>query len=90
MIKKLLITAGALGVAGAAIGGGLYLVYPIQVTTVAGMAHNYVLSWSAPPGTTTTELNPAYKAPAAGTLACRRGVVAGRDRRETGRATTER
>ena len=47
---------------GAAVGGGLYLAYPVQVTTLAAMARNYLLSWSAPPGTTTTELNAAYKA----------------------------
>ena len=62
MKYKILIIAGALGVTGAAVGGGLYLAYPVQVTTLAGMAHNYLLSWSAPPGTTTTELNAAYKA----------------------------
>ena len=62
MKYKLLIIAVALGVTGAAVGGGLYLAYPVQVTTLAAMAHNYLLSWSAPPGTTTTELNAAYKA----------------------------
>ena len=59
---KLLMIAVALGVIGAAVGGGLYLAYPVQVTTLAAMARNYLLSWSAPPGTTTTELNAAYKA----------------------------
>ena len=58
---KLLIIAGALGVTGAAIGGGLYLAYPVQVSTLAGMTRNYLISWSAPPGTITTELNAAYK-----------------------------
>ena len=61
MIKKLLIIAGALGVAGAAAGGALYYAYPVQVSTLAGLTRNYLLSWAAPPGTTTTELNAAYK-----------------------------
>lgn len=63
-MKKMLLRVVALMVAGAALGGGLYVAYPIQVTTLAGMAHNYLLSWSAPPGATTTELNAPNKAPA--------------------------
>ena len=55
----------ALGVIGAAVGGALYYVYPVQVSTLGGMTRNYLISWSAPPGTTTTELNAAYKAAAA-------------------------
>ena len=65
MIKKLFMIAVALGVIGAAAGGALYYVYPVQVSTFAGLTRNYFLSWSAPPGTTTTELNAAYKEPAA-------------------------
>ena len=61
MIKKLFIIAVALGVIGAAAGGALYYAYPVQVSIFAGLTRNYVLSWSAPPGTTTTELNAAYK-----------------------------
>ena len=68
MKYKLLIIAVALGVTGAAVGGVLYLAYPVQVTTLAAMVHNYLLSWSAPPGTTTTELNAAYKAGTAASL----------------------
>ncbi len=49
----------ALGVIGAAAGGGLYYLYPVQVSTLAGMTQNYFISWSAPPSTTTTELNAA-------------------------------
>jgi len=52
----------ALGVIGGAVGGGLYYLYPVQVSTIAGLTRNYFISWSAPPGTTTTELNAAYKA----------------------------
>src|SRR5271157_4209282 len=51
----------ALGVIGGAVGGGLYYLYPVQVSTIAGLTRNYFISWSAPPGTTTTELNTAYK-----------------------------
>jgi alcohol dehydrogenase (cytochrome c) len=53
---------GELVVIGAAVGGGLYYVYPVQVSTLAGMTRNYLISWFAPPGTTATELNAAYKA----------------------------
>jgi len=33
----------------------------VQVSTLAAMTRNYLISWSAPPGTITTELNAAYK-----------------------------
>ena len=68
MKKKLLIIViivGALFVIGAATGGALYYAYPVQVSTIAGLTRNYFISLSAPPGTTTTELNAAYKAPCA-------------------------
>src|SRR5271166_4929255 len=55
----------ALAVIGGAAGGILYYLYPVQVTTIAAMTRNYLISWSAPPGTTTIEANPAYKAAAA-------------------------
>jgi alcohol dehydrogenase (cytochrome c) len=61
MIKKLLMIAVALGVIGAATGGALYYFYPVQVSIFAGLTRNYVLTWFAPRGTTTTELNAAYK-----------------------------
>src|SRR5262245_59674020 len=61
MIKKLFIIACVLAVIGAATGGALYYAYPNQMAKYAGMARNYLLSWSAPPGTTATELNAAYK-----------------------------
>ena len=44
MKYKLLIIAVALGVTGAAVGGGLHLAYPVQVSTLAGMTRNYLLS----------------------------------------------
>jgi alcohol dehydrogenase (cytochrome c) len=61
MKHKLLIIAGALVVTGAAVAGALFLAYPVQVSTLGGMTRNYLISLSAPPGTATTELNPAYK-----------------------------
>jgi len=61
MMYKLLIIAVALGVIAAVVGGGLYLAYPVQVSTLVGLTRNYLISWSAPPGTITTELNAAYK-----------------------------
>ena len=67
-MKTLLMIAGTLLIAGIAAAGGLYLAYPVQVTTLAAMGHNYLLSWSAPPGTTLTELNAAYKAEAVSPL----------------------
>jgi alcohol dehydrogenase (cytochrome c) len=48
-------------VIGAAVAGGLYLAYPVQISTLGGMTRNYLISLFAPPGTTTTELNLAYK-----------------------------
>ena len=66
MKKKLLIIViivGALFVIGAATGGALYYAYPVQMSTIAGLTRNYFISLSAPPGTITTELNAAYKAP---------------------------
>src|SRR6516165_8998615 len=64
-MKKFFIVIGALAVVGAAIGGALYLALPVQMSTIAGLARNYVLSMGAPAGTATTESNPAYKAPEA-------------------------
>ena len=61
MKKKLFIIVGALVVIGAAAAGALYYAYPVQVSIFGGLTRNYILSWSAPPGTTTTELNAAYK-----------------------------
>src|ERR1700720_824000 len=65
MRYKLLIIAGAVIVIGAAAAGALYYAYPVQMATYAGMTRNYFISWSAPPGTITTESNAAYKGPAA-------------------------
>jgi alcohol dehydrogenase (cytochrome c) len=65
MKNKLLIIAGALVVIGAAAAGAVYYAYPVQVSTYAGLTRNYFISWSAPAGTTTTELNTAYNGAAA-------------------------
>jgi glucose dehydrogenase len=59
--NKLLIVAGVLVVAGAAAAGVLYA-YWDQAVPLAGLAINYFRSWSAPPGTTTTELAAASEA----------------------------
>ncbi|MFY9952588.1 pyrroloquinoline quinone-dependent dehydrogenase [Bradyrhizobium sp.] len=55
MKNKLLIIAGVL-VAIVATAGGTVNAYWDQVVPLAGMAINYARSWSAPSGTTTTEL----------------------------------
>ena len=55
MKKILLIIVGVLVVTGAAVAGATY-VYWDQAVPLAGMAINYVRSWTAPAGTTTTEL----------------------------------
>ncbi len=69
MTRRTLIIAAvaAIGLlaAGALAGRVLYRVYPVQMSIFAGLTHNYIKSWSAPPGATRTELNPAYKADAA-------------------------
>ena len=44
MWRKLIIIAVALGVIGAATGGALYYFYPVQVSILAGLTRNYVLT----------------------------------------------
>jgi alcohol dehydrogenase (cytochrome c) len=61
MKRKLLIIAGALVVIGAAAAGAVYYAYPVQVSTIAGLTRNYIVTLLAPPGTTSTEMNAAYK-----------------------------
>ena len=65
MLKKLLMLVGALVVVGGATGGALYYVYPVRVSVFAGLTRNFFLSWSAPPGTVSTESNPAGQSAAA-------------------------
>jgi alcohol dehydrogenase (cytochrome c) len=43
----------------------LYRSHPVQVAVFAGLMRNYIWSWSAPPGATMTDVNPAYRAPSA-------------------------
>src|SRR5215831_8538843 len=62
-MKKILLIIAALVVIGAVLGGGLYLAYPVQMSTIGGLTRNYLVSLNAPPGTISTESNPAYKAP---------------------------
>src|SRR5262252_2946347 len=64
-MKRVLTIVAVLIVIGVVIGGGLYLVYPVQVGVAAGLARNYLLTLSTPTGTASTESNPEYKAPAA-------------------------
>lgn len=61
MKNKLFIIAGALIVTGAAAAGVFYYVNPMLVSLIGGLTRNYFLTWSAPPGTASTELNVAYK-----------------------------
>ena len=63
-MKKILIIIGVLIVAGAVIGGGLYLAFPVQMSTIGGLSRNYLLTLSTPAGTVDTEMNAAYQAPA--------------------------
>jgi hypothetical protein len=48
----------ALGVIGAAAGGVVYYFYPVQVSTLAGMTRNYLISWSAPRPATSARCHP--------------------------------
>jgi PQQ-dependent dehydrogenase (methanol/ethanol family) len=63
--KKLFIIAGALVVTGAVVGGVLYVAFPVQVSTIAGLSRNYLITLGAPAGTATTETNAAYQPPVA-------------------------
>jgi alcohol dehydrogenase (cytochrome c) len=60
MKNKLTVIAGAIVLTGVVAAGVLYA-YWAKAVPLAGLAINYVWSWSAPPGTTTTELAPASK-----------------------------
>jgi hypothetical protein len=69
MKAKLLTIVGALIVIGAVTMSALYYGFPVQLSTLAGLTRNYLISWSAPPSTITTESNAAYKAgPTASTV----------------------
>ena len=64
--RRFFIIIGALIVIGAATGAVLYYAYPVQMDTIGGLTRNYILTLFAPPSTTTTEVNSAYK----GAFAC--------------------
>jgi glucose dehydrogenase len=76
-MKKFFIVVGTLAVIGAVVGGALYLAFPVQMSTIGGLAHNYILSMGAPAGTTTTESNPAYQAPPSAPAASAASATAG-------------
>ena len=63
MTRKLLIAA-LIGVAliavGAATFGALFRLHPVEMSLFVSTTRNYLRSWPAPKGVTTTELNPAY------------------------------
>ena len=67
MKYKLLIIAVALGVPGPAVGGGLYLAYPVQVSTLAGLTRSYFISWSAPPALAAPKASRSAKLTSTGT-----------------------
>jgi alcohol dehydrogenase (cytochrome c) len=65
-MKLLLTVSGAaLGVFLAGVGAGtaLYYLFPHEVIRYTIFSRSYIYSWTAPAGTTTTELNPAYEGP---------------------------
>jgi alcohol dehydrogenase (cytochrome c) len=64
-MKKISIIIAVLAVAGAAIGGGLYLAFPVQMSTIGGLTHVYFETLNPPAGTLSTETNAAYQAPVA-------------------------
>ena len=88
MMRRLIIAA-LIAAALVAVGAvALFRAYPMRMSLFLIMTRNYIRSWGAPKGATTTELNPAYKgAPR------RRPRLSPRRRTSptgTGRATTGR
>ena len=72
MTKLLLTVAGvafAVFLAGVGVGIAFYHLFPHEVIKYTSIGRSYIHSWTAPAGTTTTEVNPAYKAPASPTAA---------------------
>jgi alcohol dehydrogenase (cytochrome c) len=61
MKRKLFVIVALFAVAAAAAGGALYYIYPVQVSTLAGLARNYIISLAAPAGAVITESNATYK-----------------------------
>ena len=67
-MKKPLIIAGVVVLAGAIAGFVIYTLFPVQTSLMGGFTRNYLASLGSPKGTLTTETNPAYKAAAAAPL----------------------
>src|SRR5262245_54492329 len=49
MKKKIFFIVGALVAIGAATGAALYYAYPVQISTLAGLTRNFIISLAAPP-----------------------------------------
>jgi hypothetical protein len=79
MMYKLLIIAVALGVIGAAVGGGLYLAYPVQITTLAAMARQLPSFLVGASRHDNHGIERGLQSPDFCGLARRRGVIAERD-----------
>jgi alcohol dehydrogenase (cytochrome c) len=62
---RFLIGAGIVVLAGAAVAGVLVATHFTQTELLGGRVLNTLKSWNAPPGTLTTEINPAFKPTAA-------------------------
>ena len=60
-MKRLLMILGVLVLAGGIGGGVLYHLYPAQVSRYVALSRNAVLSWNAPAGSLTTEVNPDFR-----------------------------
>jgi PQQ-dependent dehydrogenase (methanol/ethanol family) len=75
--RRILIILGALALLGAIAGGALYLAFPNQMSQMVGLSRNFWLTLSAPPGTLSTESNPAYNSSAADVVSVPRAATAG-------------
>jgi alcohol dehydrogenase (cytochrome c) len=60
IVAIIAVAAAVLAMAAPRAKGVVYRSFPIQSAIFAGLARNYIWSWSAPPGATTTERNSAY------------------------------
>ena len=73
--KKLLIIAAVLVVTGGVLGAGLYLAYPVQMSTVAGLSRNFIITLGSPAGTLTAETNPSVPKSCADVFASDHGRI---------------
>jgi alcohol dehydrogenase (cytochrome c) len=64
MKKRLTVVVVALVVAGGVIAGGLYLAFPVQMSTIGGLSRNFLITLNSPAGATSTETNAEYQGPA--------------------------